>query len=140
MTKTFAYCRAPFLRATNLWIDEKKGSRKQFSWIYIGDAHIVTLLFLHKGIITFSAVLYVYSSRHHSLQKRLLASNVHLDAHWDKTNWQKFHFGVVNNSGMHIARSFYMLTTYQYFRCSWHINWSGYTWGFTSYSYKLGSC
>ena len=37
-----------------LQMDEKGGSRKLFSQIYIGHACVVTPLFSHRGIIAFS--------------------------------------------------------------------------------------
>ena len=117
------YCRVPFSRATNFVNGLKKEvhARKQFSWIYIGDACIVRPLFSCMGIIAFS-ISTLHDNNVWPIVRLVLAITLYnacllvSDPNWDMTNSRKIWFGVVSNSGMHVVRSFYVLTTYQYFR------------------------
>ena len=88
--------------------------------------------FLRTGFITFSINTCAKTVSGHPLQYCLLVS----DAHWDMKNLWKIWFCVVSNLGMQVARWFYVLTTYQYFRSDWYANWSSYMQGYTNYSYR----
>ena len=115
------YCMVPLFKGYKFceWI--KKGSlRKQFSQIYIGDAHIVRSLFWHWGIIAFS----ISAQHKNSIWPIVQLSYLPLlfKIHWDMTNLWKIWFCVMSNSGMPIPRSFYMLTTYQCSKSGWHVN------------------
>ena len=69
------YHRVPFFEGYKFREWMKKGSSKKlFSQIYIGDAHVVRSLFSHKSIIFFSISALHYSTCHHSC---LFVSSTH---------------------------------------------------------------
>ena len=123
-----------FSRATNF----VNGLNKEVQGNHFHESTLVILAYSCcyscTGALSLSAPCSMYVVLTITLYKRcLLVSNAHLVVQGDMNSW-KIRFCIMSNSVMHVARSLYVLTTYQYFRCGWHINWSSYTRDYTNHS------